>query len=130
MVWSSVDGPPVLDQALPGLVDGAGDGDPAVVGVGLDGRGHVALSQGDEGISLPLLVGTGLAAVGGEGDDVVAQLLGQRPQRPTGVDGGQLAVVADQDQLGPGRVDMASGAGRGSGSRPWRPRRPRSRAGR
>ena len=31
----------------------------------------------------------------------------QRPQRPPGVDGGELAVVAHQDQLGPGSVDLA-----------------------
>ena len=33
-----VDGPPVLDQALPGLVDRAGDGHPAVIDIGVDGR--------------------------------------------------------------------------------------------
>ena len=37
-----------------------------------------------------------------------AQLLGQRAQRPTGVDGGQLAVVPDQDHLGPGRIGMTA----------------------
>ena len=101
-----MDRPPVLDNVTPGLVDGAGDGHPAVVAIGLNSGGHVSLPQGTEGIALPLLVGTGLAAVGGEGDDVVAQLGGQGAQRPTGIDGGQLAVVADQDQLGPGRVDI------------------------
>ncbi len=69
-----VDGPPVFDQPLTGLVDRAGDGDPAVVGVGVDGRGHVAIPEGDEGVPFPLLVGAGLAAVGGEGDDVGSEL--------------------------------------------------------
>src|ERR1019366_4262933 len=101
-----MDRPPVLDDALPSLVDGAGDGHPAVLGVGLNSGGDVSLPQGNEGIALPLLVGTGLAAVGGEGDHVVAQFGGQRAQCPTGVDGGQLAVVADQDQLRPGCVDI------------------------
>ena len=69
-----VDGPPVLDQPVPGLVDGAGDGDPAVLGVGVDGPAGVSVSESDQGVAFPLLVGAGLAAVGGEGDDVGSEL--------------------------------------------------------
>ena len=70
----TVDHPPVLDDALAGLIDGAGDRHPAVLGVRVDRGGDVSPSQGNEGIALPLLVSPGLAAVSGEGDDVVAQL--------------------------------------------------------
>ena len=82
-------------------VDGAGDRHPAVFDIGLDGGGDVAVAQGNEGVTFPLLVRAGLAAVGGQGDDVVAQLAREGAQRPTGVDGGELAVVAEEDELGP-----------------------------
>ena len=101
-----VDGPPVLDQPLTGLVDRSGDGHPAVVDVGVDGRDHVAAPERGERFSFPLLVGSGLATVGGQGDHVRPELVGQRAQRPTGVDGGQLAVVPDQDHLGSRRIGM------------------------
>ncbi len=74
----------------------------------MDGRRHIALPEGDQGVPFPLLAGVGLSAVGGQGDDVAPQFLRQCPQRSTGVDGGQLAVVPHQDQLGPGRVHVAS----------------------
>ena len=103
-----VDGPPVLHDALAGRLDGPGDRHPAVVDVGVDGRGDVALAQSDEGVTLPLLVRAGLATVGGQGDDVDSELVGEGAQRPTGVDGGQLTVVADQDELGAGHIDMGA----------------------
>ena len=101
VVWLRWTAPPVLHDALAGLVDGAGDGHPAVLDIGVDGRGDVAVAQGDEGVSFPLLVRAGLAAVGGEGDDVVSELARKGAQCPTGVDGGQLAVVAERTSLAP-----------------------------
>src|SRR5664280_1500448 len=61
-----MDRPPVLDHLTPGLVDGASDGYPAVVGVSLNGGGDVAFPQCNEGISLPLLVGPGLVDIRAE----------------------------------------------------------------
>ena len=74
MVWVRWTLPPVLHDALASLVDGGGDRHPAVFDIGVDGRGDVAVAQCDEGITFPLLVRAGLAAVGGQGDDMSSQL--------------------------------------------------------
>ena len=52
-----VDGPPVLHQPVPGLVDRAGDGDPAVLGVGVDSPADVSVPESHQGVAFPLLVG-------------------------------------------------------------------------
>ena len=70
----SVNRPPVLDDPLADIVDGAGNGHPPVLGVGGDGRGDVAIPQGDQGVSFPMLVSAGLTAVGGQSYHLVAQL--------------------------------------------------------
>ena len=69
-----MDRPPVLDDALACLVDGAGDCHPSVLGIGGDGRRDLSLPKRHQGVVFPLLVGAGLAPVGGQRDDVVAQL--------------------------------------------------------
>ena len=103
-----MDTPPVLHDALAGLVDGAGDRHPTVFDVGVDRWGDVAVAEGDEGVTFPLLVRASLAAVGGQGDDMASQFARERAQRPTGVDGGELAVVAEKDELGSGGIDIGT----------------------
>ncbi len=95
VVCGAMDAPPVLHDALAGLVRGGGDRHPAVFDIGVDRGGDVAVAEGDEGVTFPLLVRASLAAVNGQGDDMTAELARKRAQRPTGVDGGELAVVAE-----------------------------------
>ena len=85
-----------------------GDRHPAVFDIGVDGGGDVAVAEGDEGVTFPLLVRASLAAVGGECDDMSSQLARKGAQRPTGIDGGELAVVAEQDELGACSIDVGA----------------------
>ena len=91
---------------MTGVGDVTSHEDPAVGVVGGDGSGDVTLSKLDQGLTLPLLVDLGLAAVGGQLDDMEGQSVRQRPQSTTGVDGRDLTVVTYQDQLPPGLVDL------------------------
>ncbi len=77
-----VDAPPPVDQLVTGVGDVSGHGDPVVGVVGGDRRGDVTLSELDEGLALPLLVDLGLAAVGGQLDDMGGQGVGQRRRAP------------------------------------------------
>ena len=54
---------------------------------------------------------------------------GERAERAAGVDRGELAVVADQDELAARRLDVVEHRGRADVSRPCRPRRRRGRSG-
>ena len=69
---------------MPGLVDSAGDPDPAVLGVGVDSPADVTVSESRQGVAFPLLVGASLAAVDSEGDDAVPELVRERPQSDAG----------------------------------------------
>ena len=99
----AMDAPPVLHDALAGPLDGAGDRHPAVFDVGVDSRGDVAVAEGDEGVAFPLLVRASLAAVGGQGDDMTAELVREGAQRPP-------ASMEESWRLSPRRTSLAPAA--------------------
>ena len=83
-----------------GIVDGS------VVAVGVDGLADIAAREILCGLAHPL---GPLAAHAGERG--IAGTLDQGSERGSGFDGLQLLVVADNDELGPGEIDLLDDAG-------------------
>ena len=116
-------GEPVIDELLSKLRAAGGGGDAAVPIEEGEGTVDVSVAQLVESVSFD---GVLLAAVldrrhGAEG-------VGEGGEGAAGFDLGELAVVADEYDLGIDSVGVGRGAGRVGGCRSWRLRRRGSRA--
>ena len=96
--------PPVPDGGSVNVLEAVVEDDAAVVVVGVEGGGDVAVAELIEGVDLPLL---GLPAVDGQLGTVCAGGVDGGGEPATGGDLGELVMVADEDHLG------ARGAGGG-----------------
>ena len=98
-------GPPVVHERRPRRVGGGRRHDPAMVVIGAGEALDVAVAQRRERVAVPRLV---LAADLGQLER--AESVGQRGEQAAGLDLGQLAIVADEHELGLrllGRVEQA-----------------------
>jgi len=96
---------PSADRQLLGLLDGAAVDEAALLVIDPQ-HGLVPGAQPQRRLPFPLV---GEAA--GLGQLVAGPGLRQQIHRPAGADGGELAVVPDQQQLRPGRVDSVVDGG-------------------
>ena len=98
--------PPVGDQGAVAVVAGLERSDAVMLGVGGDRLLQVA---GADVVDGPLLPGLDLPAVDGQLGGAQAEAEGA--EAAAGLDGGELAVVADQHHLGPRPLGMAEQGG-------------------